>query len=96
MFAQNYHPVQTLPFFFGFAMITGYIMLLAALIFFNYICQTTFVPALSSDYRPEYDPIISTFSLANPRSLSWTIEMWGTRFSVRRPGLPLPFFTAME
>jgi hypothetical protein len=28
-------------------------------------------------YRPEYDPLITAFSLANPLSLSWTIEMWG-------------------
>lgn len=49
----------------------------ATLIFFNYLCQTTFIPALATTYRPEYDAIISTFSLANPLSLSWAIEMWG-------------------
>jgi hypothetical protein len=49
----------------------------ATLIFFNYINQTTFVPALVSDYRPEYDPLISAFSFSNPRSLCWAIEMWG-------------------
>src|SRR5215208_6182850 len=26
-----------------------------SLIFFNYICQTTFIPALLANYRPEYD-----------------------------------------
>ena len=49
----------------------------AALIFFNYICQTTFVRHLALDYRPEYDAMIATFSMANPMSLSWAIEMWG-------------------
>jgi hypothetical protein len=51
-----------------------------ALISFNYVCQTTFVPALVRAYRPEYDPLISTFSLANPLSLAWAVEMWGYAF----------------
>ena len=48
-----------------------------SLIFFNYICQTTFIPALLANYRPEYATIIATFSFANPGSLCWAIEMWG-------------------
>lgn len=35
------------------------------------------MPALAQSYTPAYDPIISTFSLANPLSLCWAIEMWG-------------------
>jgi hypothetical protein len=101
-YAANFHWIQTVPFFGGFALVIGYVIMFAAiyliadgrqkpaamvsviataafatLIFFNYICQTTFVPALASDYRPEYDPLITAFSLANPLSLSWAIEMWG-------------------
>ncbi|HVZ39793.1 MAG TPA: hypothetical protein VHI13_10985 [Candidatus Kapabacteria bacterium] len=49
----------------------------AAFIFFNYLTQTAFVPSLAGHYSPESDPIISTFTLSNPRSLSWGIEMWG-------------------
>jgi hypothetical protein len=49
----------------------------AALIFFNYICQTTFIRHLALHYKPENDAVISTFSMANPMSLSWAIEMWG-------------------
>lgn len=49
----------------------------AALIFFNYICQTTFVRHLALQYRPEHDALISTFSMANPMSLAWAVEMWG-------------------
>jgi hypothetical protein len=49
----------------------------AALIFFNYICQTTFIRHLALHYKQENDSIISTFSMANPMSLSWAIEMWG-------------------
>lgn len=48
-----------------------------ALIFFNYINQTTFVPGLARDYRAEYEPIITALSMANPRSLAWGMEMWG-------------------
>jgi hypothetical protein len=47
------------------------------LISFNYICQTTFMPALLTNYRPENDAIVGALSLVNPRSLSWAIEMWG-------------------
>jgi hypothetical protein len=102
VWAANYHPIQTLPFFAGFLLLGGYVVMLAAthqlaeakdkvytqiallfttafvtLIFFNYITQTTFLPALARGYRPEYDPIITAFSFANPQALCWAIEMWG-------------------
>lgn len=101
-YVDNFHWIQTAPFFGGFALVVGYVLMFAAiyhiaddskkpaamvsviatagfatLIFFNYLCQTTFIPALATAYRAEYDAIISTFSLANPHSLSWAIEMWG-------------------
>jgi hypothetical protein len=49
----------------------------AGLIAFNYICQTTFVPALAKAYEPAFAPAISALSLQNPKSLAWAIEMWG-------------------
>ena len=49
----------------------------AALIFFNYIVQTTFVPALVRDGNSVYDPIIGALTMSNPIALSWAIEMWG-------------------
>jgi hypothetical protein len=49
----------------------------AALIFFNYICQTTFIRHLALNYNAQNDSIIATFSMANPMSLSWAVEMWG-------------------
>jgi hypothetical protein len=49
----------------------------AALIFFNYIVQTTFVPALAQSRSAETAPLIAAFSLSNPRALGWAIEMWG-------------------
>ncbi|HPG39470.1 MAG TPA: hypothetical protein PLP19_00595 [bacterium] len=102
LFLEYYHPVQTLPFFAGIALVLGYVMMIAAihlvaakpqrpltltaamltaafatLIFFNYINQTTFVPALVKNYQPDYDPLIAAFSFSNPNSLCWAIEMWG-------------------
>jgi hypothetical protein len=100
--AAGYHPVQTLPFYFGFLLVFSYIAMIAVahriageehktytlialvftaafvpLIFFNYINQTTFLPALARSYRPEFDALISAFSLNNPNALCWAIEMWG-------------------
>jgi len=102
VWAENFHTIQTLPFFCGFLLLGGYLMMaaaahqmaearekgyttlalmltaaFAALIFFNYINQTTFLPALARDYRPEYNALISGLSFANPQSLGWAIEMWG-------------------
>ena len=101
-FARDFRAIDAAPFAAGFALILGWVMLVAgiasmalpatrpratvaviftavfaALITFNYICQTTLVPGLARAYRPEYDGIIATFSMANPLSLSWGIEMWG-------------------
>jgi len=49
----------------------------AALIVFNYVAQTTYVPDLARRYQPTNAPIIAALSMSNPRSLSWGIEMWG-------------------
>ena len=116
-YVQNYHPIQTLPFFCGFLLVSGYVVLMTALhqiaeerlktqtliavvftaifatlIFFNYITQTTFVPALAKNYSPQLDPAITTFSLANPLSLSWAIEMWGYAFLGIATMLAAPVF----
>jgi hypothetical protein len=104
-YVRDYHPIETFPFFCGFALVLGYVVtivalhrvapeerrtrtllsvvfatIFATLIVFNYICQTTFVPALVRDYRTEYDPIITAFSMSNPHSLAWSVEMWGYAF----------------
>lgn len=52
-------------------------IIFATLILFNYICQTTFVRHLALHYDPANDPAMATFSMANPISLSWSVEMWG-------------------
>ncbi len=102
LWAANYNPIQTIPFFFGFLLVGGYVITISALyhvaeekhkthamvaiiftamfatlIFFNYINQTTFLPALAKAYQPAFSPIITAFSFSNPLSLCWSIEMWG-------------------
>jgi hypothetical protein len=49
----------------------------AALIFFNYVVQSTFLPELTRDYDPDNAAIIAALSMSNPTSLAWAIEMWG-------------------
>ena len=101
-FAKYFWPMQVAPFYFGFVLVVGYLMLFAglydyatddekprarvavmlataygALITLNYVCQTTFIPALATHYRPAYEGLVDAFSITNPRSLAWAIEMWG-------------------
>jgi hypothetical protein len=49
----------------------------SVLISFNYICQSTFVANLASNYKTEFDSAVFIFSMSNPLSLCWAIEMWG-------------------
>jgi len=104
-FIAAYNAWQNIPYFFGFVLVGGMLLLavahyrntvgeselnkmhvllsvvwttiFATLIFFNYICQTTFIHHLATHYKPGYDTVIATLSMANPHSLSWAIEMWG-------------------
>jgi hypothetical protein len=104
-FAAQYNPLQNIPYYFGFILIGGMLILavahylnadnelpldkmhvllsviwttiFAAFVFFNYICQIAFIHHLATDYKPDNDTAISTLSMANPASLSWTVEMWG-------------------
>jgi hypothetical protein len=48
----------------------------AALVFFNYIVQTTFVPLLVQGYRETNAPVLAALTMSNPSSLGWCIEMW--------------------
>jgi hypothetical protein len=52
----------------------------ASFIFFNYVLQTTFLPALARAYAPESAGVVAAFSMSNPTSLAWGIEMWGWAF----------------
>jgi hypothetical protein len=101
-FAEELHPVQSAPYFFGFFLTGSFIVLLASLhtiaprpkkprllasvvlggvaasmVFHNYVLQTTFVPELARAYRADHAPLIAAFSMVNPTSLAWALEMWG-------------------
>jgi len=117
LFVENFHRIQTLPFYFGYLLIGGSMLMLvsvyllsqkraaalAALIFmsiggafaaFNYVTQTTFIPAVVKNYSSEFNPIISIFSMSNPIALSWAIEMWGYGFMGLGTWLAAGFFGA--
>jgi len=59
------------------ALATVAVTVFASLIALNYIVQTTFVPALVSDARTGADVVLAAVTMANPRSLGWSLEMWG-------------------
>lgn len=103
VFVENFHRIQTLPFYFGLVLIGGSILMLvsvsllserraptvAGLVFatvgavlasFNYLTQTTFIPAVVASYTPDLAPIISALSMSNPISLTWAVEMWAYGF----------------
>ncbi len=48
-----------------------------AVVFLNYIIQTTYVPFLALNNPPEAEYLLATFSMANAGSLAWTLEMYG-------------------
>jgi len=100
LFVENFHRIQTLPFYFGFLLATGSILMLvsicllskkrattltalifmtigAAFVIFNYVTQTTLIPAIVDAYTSELGPVITTLSMSNPSSLPWALEMWG-------------------
>jgi hypothetical protein len=64
----------------------------ATLIFFNYVVQTTFLPELARRYEEKNASIIAAFSMANPTSLAWGIEMWGWGFLGAATWLVAPAF----
>lgn len=99
-FVNSFHRIQALPFYFGFLLVLGSILMLvsicvlsrqraralAALVFMsigaafaigNYVAQTTFIPAVVDRYTADLAPIVAAFSMANPSSLAWSLEMWG-------------------
>lgn len=48
-----------------------------AVVFLNYIIQTTYVPYLATHNPPETESVLAVFSMANPGSLAWALEMYG-------------------
>jgi len=116
-FARDYRPVDALPYFLGFMLVAGSVMMItamyhaaedrhrppalmavvsvtayAALVLFNYVNQTTFLPALVRSYRPENDVLIGALTMANPLSLAWALEMWSYAFLGLATALVAPVF----
>lgn len=52
-------------------------VIFTAVVFLNYIIQTTYVPYLATNNPPETDSVLAVFSMANPGSLAWALEMYG-------------------
>jgi MFS family permease len=52
----------------------------ASFILLNYTIQTTFVPHLLEHYSDENAALLTAFSMVNPTSLAWGLEMWGYGF----------------
>ena len=75
---------------------TGTAQILAAVfatfIFFNYVVQTTYLPTLATHYDDRYAATVSMFSMSNPTSLAWAIEMWGYAFIGVATWLVAPVF----
>jgi hypothetical protein len=63
-----------------------------ALVFENYVLQTTFVPYLARTYTSAVAPLIAAFSMANPASFAWGLEMWGYGFLGVATWLVAPIF----
>jgi hypothetical protein len=48
-----------------------------SIVFINYIIQTTYVPYLAKNNPAETEFVLATFSMSNPGSFAWALEMYG-------------------
>ncbi len=48
-----------------------------AVVFLNYIIQTTYIPYLANNFPPETSIVLPVFTMANPGSFAWALEMYG-------------------
>jgi len=48
-----------------------------SIVFLNYIIQTTYVPYLAMNRPPELAAVLPVFTMANPGSFAWALEMYG-------------------
>ncbi len=48
-----------------------------AVVFLNYIIQTTYIPYLANNNPPETATVLPVFTMANPGSFAWALEMYG-------------------
>ena len=52
-------------------------VIFTAIVFLNYIIQTTYVPYLAANNPPETAAVLAVFTMANPGSFAWALEMYG-------------------
>jgi len=52
-------------------------VMFTAVVFLNYIIQTTYVPYLATNNPPETAHLLAAFTMANPGSFAWALEMYG-------------------
>jgi hypothetical protein len=69
-----------------------FVAIYAALVSLNYVVQTTFVPEVARRYQAADGPILAAFSMSNPTSLAWAMEMWGYGFLGVATWLVAPVF----
>jgi hypothetical protein len=69
-----------------------FVAIYAALVSFNYVVQTTFVPELARRNQAADGPILAALSMSNPTSLAWALEMWGYGFLGVATWLVAPVF----
>ncbi len=100
-FATQYHYIQTLPYWFGFLYLAGFILFIsisrqlmmekdrflgdaaliatsifASLIGTNYLLQVGFVPKAIA----QPNEVLAAFTMNNPDSICWMLEMFGWGF----------------
>lgn len=52
-------------------------MAFTSVVVLNYIIQTTYVPYLAMNNPPEIQSILPVFTMSNPGSFAWALEMYG-------------------
>jgi len=52
-------------------------LIFTAIVFLNYILQTTYVPYLANNNPIESSTLLPAFCMANPGSFAWALEMYG-------------------
>lgn len=52
-------------------------VIFTSIVFLNYIIQTTYIPYLATNNPAETASILAVFTMANPGSFAWALEMYG-------------------
>jgi len=52
-------------------------VIFTGIVFINYVIQSTYVPYLATNNPPEASTVLPIFSMVNPGSFAWALEMYG-------------------